>query len=140
MRYLLIVLGCIGCSDRTPNLISVDDLEALPNVCKVDVQTVKEAQYQIIHVLNWQNVNQEALEKDGDSNWGLYLQSALQNQQAVLLRALRDSYGVDTVFVEGLTEAEIKALDNWKKLPDVPEGIQEVAAKRHRREVLGAAA
>ncbi len=120
------LLFLAGCSHRPESFLSRADLQAIPDVVAVDVDAGDSPAVQIIHVLNWHFVDRAAFERDGGGDWESFLQSveAVQAQQIELFRRLRDHHGIEAMFQEGMTDADVH---EFHKLADALEGWTEPA-------------
>ena len=140
MRFLSFLLAFLaGCSNPyPPPFINPASLEGLHVVHSVEVTPAKSKRTrQIIHIENWHFVDRAAFIADLDTEagkplteeqiefeWAAFLDDveAVQTDQQKLIQELVKSHGVKSVYLEGLTDADMDeyrklaaALKNWKE-------------------------
>lgn len=156
MRYVSVILIFLSCvkpgfeSEHRPNLLGTSELLEAPQVTTVVVAPANRPKRQILHVLNWHFVDRKAFEADGGEDWETFLESVenVQAEQVDLLRHLKDVHGIDAVYLEGMTDADVEdyqklaeALAGWKA-PIGDDAMSEFLRRQHREDklLLGAAA
>ncbi len=155
MRYLPILLICLGCvkpsqeSEHPAKMLSTRELLDCPHVITAGVAPAKSPKRQILHVLNWHFVDREAYEADDGEDWEAFLDSVekVQSEQVDLLQHLKDAHGINEVYLEGMTDADVEgyrtlaeALAGWKA-PIGDDAMSEFLRRQYREDklLLGAA-